>query len=204
MCCRNTLSLTNEHIFTLVHFCMYISNVPLFHVIVSTRSRIIHHPGPTAAVVLCSFWGLIKAKSIHRIGWRTFQMKVAAQPTKRWWTQNCITLARWSYFYWLIIVQHAWETHGWVQATQKSSPLVLHNTQLCMEAGRGRCDWSSQCLQVILFIIQMKTLFHYPWGSRSNALMSPTVHVLAWYDSTTAVHVTDDERQKTGRGRQNR
>lgn len=87
---------------------------------------------------------------------------------------------------------------------QESWPLVLHNTQLCMEAGRGRCQWSSQCLQVILFIIQMKTLFHYPWGSGSNVLMSLT-HGSSfgprWQHCTRPCHRWW-ERQKTDRGRQ--
>lgn len=64
----------------------------------------------------------------------------------------------------------------------KSSPLVLHNTQLCMGAGRGRCEWSSQCLQVILFIIQMKTLFHYPWGS--NVFNVPYSWLIFWCELT--------------------
>lgn len=35
------------------------------------------------------------------------------------WTQHRILLVRWSYLYGLIIVQHAWETHGWVHGTTK-------------------------------------------------------------------------------------
>lgn len=119
------------------------------------------------------------------------------------WTQHRITLARWSYFSWLIIVQHAWEIQRWVHGTppQKNPhPFVLHNTQLCMGAGRGRCQWSSQCLQVILFIIQMTTLFHYPWGSGSVNV--PYSWLVSWSELTAPVHVTDDERQKADRGRQ--
>lgn len=145
--------------------------------------------------------------------WRTQGLvEELCEMIKGRWTQHRIALARWSYFYWLIIVQHAWEIHRWVHGTPKKKkkpcPLVLHNAQLCMgagwgHAGRGRCQWSSQCLQVILFIIQMQTLFHYPWGSGSNVLMSLTRgRLLVRADSTAPVLVTDDERQKADRGRQ--
>lgn len=112
------------------------------------------------------------------------------------WTQHCIPLARWSYFYSLIIVQYAWKIHRWVHGTPKI--LVLHNSQLCMEAGRGRGQWS---FQVILFIIQMKTLFHYPWGS-SNVLMSLTPGSSFWSELTALrlfmSQMMRDKRQTEG------
>lgn len=98
--------------------------------------------------------------------WRTqdleknFADESSRAPIKGQWTQHRITLARCGYFYWLIIVQHAWEIHRWVRGTPKSSPLVLHNTQLWMEAGRGQ-------VRVIFLVSPSHFVYH------SNANLVP-------------------------------
>lgn len=143
----------------------------LFDLIVVMRSGIIYHPGHRVC------WS-----GEHRTWrWRILQMKEAVlykgavnttphtiSKVLLVRTHNCPTClgdTRMS----------SWETkRKEKKRRRKIWALVLHNIQLCVEAGRGRWQWSPQCLQVILFIIQMKTLFYYPWGSRSNALMSLT------------------------------
>lgn len=100
-------------------------------------------------------------------------MKVAAPAIKAQRTQHCTPLARWSYFYWLIIVQHAWEIHGGVQGTLRSAALVLHNTQLLHGGREGQ-------VRVIFTLSSSHFVYHSnekPCSiihEGSNVLMSPT------------------------------